>query len=164
MMKILPSRTYRSIFSSFWCVFSIPCVIRRVDAPKITLFPLGGILLISKDFEDPEVDSEELRERMPLRRRRLAAKASRLSRLFRHYDRACDTEAGNDVEEKDTVSHNGSMGTNSIIIQKTLTFTLPLPSTTSDENIESHEHAAADHRRPSFLVPRADSALACGTF
>jgi hypothetical protein len=42
------------------------------------------------------------------------------------------------------------MRTNSIISQKALTSTLPLPSTTSDENIErSHEHAAADHRRPS---------------
>jgi hypothetical protein len=41
------------------------------------------------------------------------------------------------------------MRTNSIIRQKTLTSTLPLPSTTSDENIGSHQHAAADHCRPS---------------
>ena len=46
---------------------------------------------------------------MHLRRRRLAAKATHLSRLVRHSDRACNTEARNDIEEKDTISPNGSM-------------------------------------------------------
>ena len=79
------------------CFLFLTRIIRRADDLKITLV---GFLLISKDFEGPEVDSEELQERMHLRRRRLAAKASRLSRFFRHSDRACDTEAGTDVEEK----------------------------------------------------------------
>jgi predicted permease len=118
------------------------------DAFKITMFPLGGYLLISKDFEGPDVDSEEVRERMHLRRRRLAAKAMRLSRLFRHSDRVCDTEARNlnDIQEKDTISHNESVRSESIISQKALTSTRP--PTTSHGDIETHEHVA-DHRRPS---------------
>jgi len=38
---------------------SLTRVIRRADALKITLFLLGGFLLISKDFEGPDVGSEE---------------------------------------------------------------------------------------------------------
>jgi len=135
------------------CFLSLARVIHRADALKITLFPLGGFLLISEDFEGPDIDSEEVRERMHLRRRRLAAKATRLLRLFRHSDPACDTEAGNlnDVQEKDTISHNESMRSTSTISQKTLTSTLP--STTSDENIETHGHAA-DHRPSCRLYSR----------
>ena len=129
-------------------------VICLADALKITLFPLGGFLLIAKDFEGPDVDSEELRERMHLRRRRLAAMATcllgRFSRLFRHSEQACDTESGSDFQEKDTISHNESMGSKSIISQKTLTSTPPSP--TSDKNmdftpLETHGHSA--DRRPS---------------
>jgi hypothetical protein len=115
---------------------SLARVIRPADALKITLFPLGGYLLISKDFEGPDVDSEEVRERMHLRRRGLAAKATHLSCLFRHSGRACNTEAGNlnDIQEKYTISHNESMRMRkSIIRQKTPTSTLL--STTSDEKI-----------------------------
>src|SRR6266581_4780518 len=38
---------------------SLTRVIRRADSLNITLFPLGGFLLISKDFEGPDVGSEE---------------------------------------------------------------------------------------------------------
>jgi hypothetical protein len=137
---------------------SLTHVIHRADAFKITLFPLGGYLLISKDFfEGPDVDSEEVRERMHLRRRRLTAKATCLSCLFRHSHRACDTEAGNlnDVQDKDSTSHNGNMRSESIISHKTLTSTPP--STTSDEDIETHGHAAEHH------VPHANFTLACDT-
>ena len=145
---------------------SLVRVICRADALKITLFPLGGFLLVSKDFEGPDVDSEELRERMHLRRRRLAEKATcllgRLSRPFRHSDQACDTEAGNDLQEKDTISHNGSIGTKSIISQKTLT-SAP-PSRTSDENmdftpLEIHGRPA-DHRPSRRLNSRLRHFLA----
>jgi hypothetical protein len=116
-------------------LLSLACIIRPADALKITLFPHGGYLLISKDFEGPDVDSEEVQERILLRRRRLAAKTTHLSRLFRHSDRACDTEAGslNGIQEKYTISHNESMRRESIISQKTLTSTLL--STTSHEKI-----------------------------
>jgi len=83
-------------------------VICQADALKITLFPLGGFLLICKDFEGPDVDSEELRERMHLRRRRLAAMATcllgRFSRFFRHSEQACDTESGSDFQETDATT------------------------------------------------------------
>ena len=132
-------------------------VICQADPLKITLFPLGGFLLIAKDFEGPDVDSEELRERMHLRRRRLAAMATcllgRFSRFFRHSEQACDTESGSDFQEKDTISHNESMGSKSIISQKTLTSTPPSP--TSDKNmdftpLETHGHSA--DRRPSYRL------------
>ena len=126
---------------------------------KITLFPLGGFLLVSKDFEGPDVDSEELRERMHLRWRRLAAKATcllgRFSRLSGHPERACDAEAGNDVAEKDAISHNDSMGSRSIISQKTLTSTPP--SLTGDAAnmdftpIQNQGHPA--DRRLSCRIP-----------
>ena len=83
-------------------------VICQADALKITLFLLGGFLLICKDFEGPDVDSEELQERMHLRRRRLAAMATcllgRFLRFFRHSEQACDTESESDFQEKDTTT------------------------------------------------------------
>ena len=145
---------------------SLTRFICQADALKITLFPLGGFLLISRDFEGQDVDSEELRERMQLRRRKLAEKATcllgHLSRLFRHSDQACDTEAGNGLREKDTISHNGSMGSKSTISQKTLTSTPP--SRTSDENmdftpLEIHGHST-DHRPSCRLYSRLRHFLA----
>jgi hypothetical protein len=50
-------------------LLSLARVIRPADALKITLFPLGGYLLISKDFEGPDVDSKEDRERIHVRHR-----------------------------------------------------------------------------------------------
>jgi len=101
----LPSHTYRCLFS-FWCVFHL-CLSLSVE---LTPFPLGYFLLIPKGFQSPGVDSEELRERLCLPQRRLAAKATdllwRLSRLFPHPGQACNTEAGNDVQEKYTTFHN----------------------------------------------------------
>ncbi|KAI9452144.1 hypothetical protein F5148DRAFT_521297 [Russula earlei] len=74
----------------------------------ITLFPLGGLLIIAKDFEGSDVESEELRERMQLRRQRMVANATRslrrLSHLSGHSEKTCDTEAGADLKTKDTIS------------------------------------------------------------
>jgi auxin efflux carrier family protein len=78
------------------------------DVPKITLFPLGGFLIVTKDFEGPGVASEELRERMHVRRQRMVTNAvlslRRLMRLFGHRDETSDVEVGDDFEKKDTVS------------------------------------------------------------
>ena len=38
---------------------------------QISLFPLGGFLIVAKDFDGPDVESEEVRERIRLRRRKL---------------------------------------------------------------------------------------------
>jgi len=80
---------------------------------KITLVPLGGFLIVRKDFEGPDVPSEELREQMYLRRRKMVKNAAllfrRLGRLLRfscHTDAGeiYDVEVGGDLEGKDDVS------------------------------------------------------------
>ena len=140
-------------YISMFIIIFLVCFYFRL-ALYVRLTPLrlpssrsGASSSFPRTFEAPEVDSEELREGMHLRRRRLAANASRLLRVFRHSDRACDTEAGNNVQEKDTISHNESVRSKSIISHKALTSTLPA-STTSDENRHSWTC-----RRPSSLVP-----------
>ncbi|KAI0274431.1 membrane transport protein-domain-containing protein [Russula aff. rugulosa BPL654] len=54
----------------------------------IAVFPLGGFLMVSKDFEGPDVASEELRDRTSLQRRRMftnvALSVGRLLRLHGH--------------------------------------------------------------------------------
>ena len=95
------------------------------DVLKITLFPLGGFLIVAKDFEGPDVASEELRERMHLRHQRTIANAAlsirRLMRLFGHREETCDVEAGDDFEKKDMVSGDETVGQNESIDQKLLT-------------------------------------------
>ncbi|KAH9990764.1 auxin efflux carrier [Russula vinacea] len=85
----------------------------------ITLFPLGGFLIIAKDFEGPDVDSEKIREKMRLRRRRMVTNAvlslRRLSRL-------------DDIERKDAISFDETVGRNDSIDQKTLTGTATTPT------------------------------------
>ncbi len=71
---------------------------------------------MSKDFEGPDVPSEDLRERMYLRRRRMVTIAAlslrRFLRLSRHLnaDETGDLEEGSDLEKKDTVHSNGAVG------------------------------------------------------
>ena len=77
--------------------------------PKITLFPLGGFLFIAKDFEGPDVESEEIRETMRIRRKRLAEaifSLMRLRRLFRLSEKPYDFEArlGDKSQQGEVVS------------------------------------------------------------
>ena len=96
---------------------------------------------------------------MHLRWCRLAAKATCLlghfSRLSGHSEQACDTEAGNGLAEKDTISHDDSMGSSSIISQKTLTSTTP-PSLTGDANMDftpiQSQGRSTDRRHPSCRI------------
>jgi hypothetical protein len=94
------------------------------DVLKITVFPLGGFLIVAEDFEGPNIASEELRERMHLRRQRTVTNAAlslrRLMRPFGHRDETCDVEVGDDFEKKDTVSCDETVGQNESINQKTL--------------------------------------------
>ncbi len=95
------------------------------DVLKITLFPLGGFLIVAKDFEGPDVASEELRERMRLRRRRMVTNAAlsfgRLMPLFRHHNETCDVEVGDEFKRKDTVSCDETVDQHESVDQKTLT-------------------------------------------
>ena len=95
------------------------------DVLKVTLFPLGGFLIIAKDFEGPDIDSEELRERMRLRRRRMVTNVvlslTRLSCLFKHRNKTRDAEVGNDFEKHDTVSRDDTVDKTESTNQKTLT-------------------------------------------
>jgi predicted permease len=84
------------------------------DVLEITLFPLGGFLIVTKDFEGPDVASEEVRERMHLRRQRMVTNAvlplRRLMQLFGHRDETYDVEEGDDFEKRDTVSCDETLG------------------------------------------------------
>jgi auxin efflux carrier family protein len=94
---------------------------------KITLFPLGGFLIVAKDFEGPDVPSEVLRERMYLRRRRMVTNAvlllRRLLRLSQHPNAREKgiVEKGGDIEKKDIVSSNGSASEDEGLDQDTFT-------------------------------------------
>lgn len=130
--KILQLHTFQRCSLCFLCVrlSSNLCIVQYfcpelTDILKITMFPLGGFLIVAKDFEGPEVASEELRERMHLRRQRVitntALSLRRLVRLFGYYDETCDIEAGDDFEKRDTVSSDETVGQNKSIDQTTLT-------------------------------------------
>ncbi len=77
---------------------------------KVTLFPLGGFLIVAKDFDGPDVESEELRERMRLRRRKMVSETvlflRRLLLLGRNLDKVefGDAETGGGCPEKETIS------------------------------------------------------------
>lgn len=77
---------------------------------KITLFPLGGFLIVAKDFDGPDVESEELRERMRLRRRKMVTEIVLflkrfllLRRISDKVDTFGDFETGGGCPEKQTV-------------------------------------------------------------
>ena len=89
------------------------------------MFPLGGFLIVARDFDGPDVGSGELREMMYIRRQRMITKAAfslrRLMRLFGHRHGSYDVEVGNDVEGKDTVTCDETVGQTESIDRKTLT-------------------------------------------
>ncbi|KAH8983633.1 auxin efflux carrier [Lactarius akahatsu] len=77
----------------------------------VTLFPLGGFLIVAKDFDGPDVESEELRERMRLRRRKMVTEAALFLRRFilsrLNSDKVVtfgDAETGAGPPEKETIS------------------------------------------------------------
>ncbi|KAH9167702.1 auxin efflux carrier [Lactarius sanguifluus] len=74
----------------------------------VTLFPLGGFLIVAKDFDGPDVKPEELRERMRLRRRKMATETVLfLRRFIRNPDKVVtfgDAETGGGPPEKETIS------------------------------------------------------------
>ncbi|KAI0249429.1 auxin efflux carrier [Lactifluus subvellereus] len=99
----------------------------------VTLFPLGGFLIIAKDFEGPDVESEELRETMRIRRKLLAEAIFsfiRLRRLFRHFEKPCDAEARDNYQEKEVVSRRETASSKARSEWATLTASSP----TSTEN------------------------------
>src|SRR6266404_4356710 len=97
------------------CVFHLSALLNTTELAmltpmKVTLFPLGGFLIIAKDFDGQNVESEELRERMRLRRHWMVTKAvlflRRLPLLRRNPDKVdtiCEAEIGGDPE-KETIS------------------------------------------------------------
>ena len=93
------------------------------DVLKIIMFPLGGFLIVAKDFEGPDIASGELRERMHLRRQKMVTNAAlslrRLTRLSGHRNETRDVDAGNDIENENTVSRDE--GQNETVDPKTLT-------------------------------------------
>ncbi|KAF8502700.1 auxin efflux carrier [Russula emetica] len=119
----------------------------------ITVFPLRGFLLVAKDFEGPDVPSEELRERVYLRRRRMVTNAAlllkRLLRLCQHPNarEKGDVEEGGDSEKKDTVPFNGSVGKDEGIDQNTITGTTstPTPTIGLNDNGSDFPQQPTDH-------------------
>jgi predicted permease len=103
---------------------------------KITLFPLGGFLMVAKDFEGPDVPSEELRERMYLRRRRMVTSAAlllrRLLRLSQHSNpgEMGDVEKVGDFAKIDTVTSNGDAGKDEGLDHNTFTGITIIPAPT----------------------------------
>jgi len=95
-------------------------VTKLTNALKITLFPLGGLNLVTKDFEGPDIPSEELQERMYLRRRRIVKKAALLLRRLLpmrpshsehpNFIEMGSVEEGCCFEKKVTVFSHGSAG------------------------------------------------------
>jgi predicted permease len=144
------------------------------DDLKITLFPLGGFLIVAKDFEGPDVASEELRESMHLRRQRMVTDAAlslrRLMRLSGHRDETCDVEVGDDFEKIDAVSCNETVCQNESIDQKTLTGKTATPTSIIVREGSIHLSPASSPellRRPTdcrssrcdHLVPRSSHFL-----
>jgi predicted permease len=158
----------------FYVRFLCPNLIQfrwGADVIKITLFPLGGFLLTAKDFEGPDVESEEIRERMRLRRHRMVTNAAfslrRLSHIFGHPDEICDVEeVGNDFERKETVSCDETVDRKESTDQKTVTGTATTPTSiivregsidltlaSSPELLQRHtsHHSSHRHQLPSRL-------------
>ncbi|KAI0271308.1 auxin efflux carrier [Gloeopeniophorella convolvens] len=64
----------------------------------ITLFPLGGFLIVAKDFDGPDIESDEVRERIRTRRIKLVAKITTYLRLFSFLHRSERVERPSDTE------------------------------------------------------------------
>ena len=124
---------------------------------KITLFALGGFLIVAKDFEGPDVPSEELRERMYLRRRGMVTNAalllSRLLRLSSQHSNAQAGEKGDvekrvDIEKKDIVPSDGSASKDENLYKDTFTgITItPTPTIVVSSNMTSGRDEGLDQK------------------
>ena len=93
---------------------------------KVTLWAMGGFLLVAKDFEGPDVPSEEVREKMYLRRRRMVRRVALLLRRLLCLSHHPNASEGGDVEKKgdfesEEVTANGSAGKNENLDRYTMT-------------------------------------------
>ena len=116
---------------------------------------------MAKDFEGPDVPSEELRERMYLRRRRMVRDTAdllrRLLRLSQHHDaiEKGDVEERGDLEKVDSIPSNGSAGKGLYLNMTTGTTTtlastlcpsmatsstIELPKQPTDHDSHRHQH------------------------
>ena len=146
----------------------LPIILRfcleLTDVLKITMFPLGGFLIVSKDFDGPDVESEEVREMMHIRRQRMITNAAlslrRLMRPFGHRDGPCDVEVAYDFEKKDTdtVSCDETVvQTQSMPVdEKTLTGRAPTPTdsrfTCCNHLVSRLLHVLKELLRPTPIV------------
>jgi predicted permease len=103
---------------------------------KVILWAMGGFLLVAKDFEGPDVPSEELRERMYIRRRRMVRKVAlllmRVLCLSQHPNASeeGDVEQAGTIEKEDIVSAERSAGKDENLDQNTITGTTITPTPT----------------------------------
>ena len=138
---------------------------KPTDVLKITLFALRGYLILVKDFEGPDVPSEELRERMYLRRRKMVTNVTNLLRrllcLSQHPNAGekDDVEKEGNFEKNDPVSFNGSAGSDEGSDQNTISWISPtstiIASSPTSSTIELFKQPTANHlshrRHPNFL-------------
>ena len=147
--NILRLHTSPCLSLSFLYAPSTPRVLYGANVFKITLFPLGGFLLVAKDFEGPDVPSEVLREQMYLRRRRMVRSAAillkRLVRLSQHPNarEISEVEKGGEVEKKNTTFSIGSVGKVGDLDQNTITGTTITPTLTIGFNDNGSEYSSS---------------------
>ncbi len=135
---------YPCLFCTSPLLPSFASVLYKTNVVKITLFPLGGFLIVVKDFEGPDVPSEELRERMYLRWRRTFTNSAL---LLRRLSGSClsqhpnarengDIEKGGEVEKKNTVSSSITAGQDEGLDQNTTAGTtiIPTPAISLNDN------------------------------
>jgi auxin efflux carrier family protein len=116
--------------------------------PKVTLFPLGGFLIITKDFDGPDVESEELRERIRIRRKQLAEAVFSLRHLprnRRHSEKPCDVEAIKNCQDKVTMSRHETESSMTGTEWTTSTVTSPTSTLAPGDLVHA---ALAEHTPP----------------
>jgi auxin efflux carrier family protein len=133
------------------CVhFPGPAASTKLIFHKVTLFPLGGFLSISKDFDGPDVESEELRKRMRIRRKLLVKTVFSLRyipRVCRRSKKRLDLEARSDCQEKGNFSLCETVGSKARAECTTPTTTSPM-STIVPEDSTYLTHVAVLERTP----------------
>jgi auxin efflux carrier family protein len=118
---------------------------------KVTLFPLGGFLIIAKDFDGPDVESEELRERIRIRRKQLTEAVFSLRYLprnRRHSEKPCDVEATKNCQDKVTMSRHETESSIASTEWTTSTATSPT-STLAPQDTTFLVHAALAEHTPA---------------
>jgi predicted permease len=119
----LRSHTSPCLSLSFLYAPSTPKLFRvlyETNVFKITLFPLGGFLIVAKDFEGPDVPSEVLREKMYLRRRRMITNVALLLKRLLCLSQHPNARENGEVE-KNAVFFIGSTGKDGGLDQNTFT-------------------------------------------